>query len=118
MRFLRFSSETNGAAESHVTLTADWRRPILVAHCVTKRQATMSDTTTVRLPQDLKARLDQASRELARRKSWIIARALDQYLRGIKPTDLMEEARRQCRLANRADRRDRGWERFAEFGAK
>lgn len=78
----------------------------------------MSHTTTVRLPQDLKARLDQASRELARRKSWIIARALDQYLRGVKPTDLMREARRQCRLANRADRRDRGWERFAEFDAR
>lgn len=78
----------------------------------------MSDTTTVRLPRDLKARLDQASRELARRKSWIIAHALDQYLRGVQPADLMREARRQCRLANRADRRDRDWERFAEFDAR
>lgn len=78
----------------------------------------MSHTTTVRLPSDLRERLDQAARQLARGKSWIMARALDDYLARITPADALKEVRRQCRLANRADRRDRGWERFADFAAK
>ena len=75
----------------------------------------MSDTTTVRLPTDLKRRLDAAARQLARGKSWIITRALDEYLARATPAQLVKEARRQCRAANRADSRDRDWERFGDW---
>ena len=78
----------------------------------------MSQTTTVRLPAELRTRLERAAHQLARRKSWIIARALDDYLARMRPADALREARRQCRLANRGDRRERGWEQFADFSAK
>ncbi len=78
----------------------------------------MSHTTTVRLSAELRTRLERAVHQLARRKSWIIARALDDYLARMTPADALEEARRQCRLANRADRHERGWEQFIDLSDK
>ena len=75
----------------------------------------MSTTTTVRLSSELSRRLDEAANRMTRGKSWIIARALDEYLRQATPDELIKEVRRQCRAANRADRRDRGWEQFADW---
>lgn len=77
----------------------------------------MSDTTTVRLPPELKKKLELAARRQARGKSWIIQRALDEYLTRNQPDSQQTEAQRQCKAANSADRKDRGWEQFADWPA-
>lgn len=75
----------------------------------------MSNTTTVRLPPDLRKKLDVAARQQTRSKSWIIQRALDEYLARTISGALPTEALRQCKAANSADRRDKGWGQFGDW---
>ncbi len=75
----------------------------------------MSDTTTVRLPPDLKKRLETVARRQARGKSWIIQRALDEYLTRAQTDGASIEIKGQCGAANRADRKDPNWEVFGDW---
>ncbi len=75
----------------------------------------MSETTTVRLSAELKKKLETVARQQARGKSWIIQRALDEYLTRAIIGKFPTEAQRQCRAANNADRKDRGWEKFGDW---
>jgi predicted transcriptional regulator len=71
----------------------------------------MSVQTSVKLPDDLRARLDRAAELMARDRSSLIIEALDQYLaRVVAP----EEVARQCRAANAADGVE-DWEAFVEW---
>jgi predicted transcriptional regulator len=71
----------------------------------------MTIQTSVKLPDDLRTRLDQAAVLLARDRTAIIVEALDSYLSGLITE---EEVRRQCAAANAADAQD-DWEAFAEW---
>jgi predicted transcriptional regulator len=67
--------------------------------------------TSVKLPDELRARLDRAAELMARDRSALIIEALDQYLaRVVSP----EEIQRQCQAANSADASD-DWEAFVEW---
>ena len=66
-----------------------------------------STTTSIRLPDELRARLERTSRVLKRGKNSIITEAIDQYLRRFDREALIREARRQSLLVRDAeDRRD------------
>ncbi len=70
-----------------------------------------SETTSIRLPSNLRQQLEQASHLLHRGKNWIIVQALQAYINQILDTQLIEEARRQSLLANQADQpEDTSWE--------
>ena len=75
----------------------------------------MSDTTTVRLPPELKQKLEAVARQQARGKSWVIQRALDEYCARIMAGGLPAEAQRQCKAANKSDRKDSSWEQFGDW---
>lgn len=85
------------------------------ARCITHNTHIMSDTTTVRLPPDLKSRLESVARQQSRCKSWIIQRALDEYLTRAMNNEISAEARRQCLAANKADKKDQNWEQFGDW---
>jgi predicted transcriptional regulator len=71
----------------------------------------MSVQTSVKLPDELRARLDRAAALMARDRSAIIVEALDQYLASVlSPEDIA----RQCHAANAADATD-DWEAFIEW---
>lgn len=71
----------------------------------------MSVQTSVKLPDELRARLDRVAELAARDRSALIIEALEQYLaRFVSP----EEVARQCRAANEADASD-DWEAFVEW---
>ncbi|MEA3274438.1 MAG: ribbon-helix-helix protein, CopG family [Pseudomonadota bacterium] len=71
----------------------------------------MAIQTSVKLPEELRAKLDRAAELTARDRSALIIEALDRYLVGIV-TD--EEIRRQCKAANEADEKE-DWEAFVEW---
>jgi predicted transcriptional regulator len=69
-----------------------------------------SVSTNVRIRARLAARLERAATRMSRRKSWIVERALEQYLAAPGSARLADEARRQSRLASRGRRRsDNFW---------
>jgi len=73
-----------------------------------------STTSSFRIPDELRLRLEEATLRLHKGKNWIINRALEEYLSRQGNEALREEARRQSLLASR--RRSRGeaaWERAA-----
>jgi predicted transcriptional regulator len=73
-----------------------------------------SSTSSFRIPDELKSRLEEASRRTNMGKNRIINRALDEYLDRHSRTGLRQEARRQSLLASRkAANGDAGWERAA-----
>jgi predicted transcriptional regulator len=71
----------------------------------------MSVQTSVKLPDELRARLDRAAELMARDRSSIVIEALDQYLARLVS---VEEIARQCHAANAADTTD-DWEAFIEW---
>jgi len=71
----------------------------------------MAVQTSVKLPDELRARLDRAAELMARDRSSLIIEALDQYLAGVVSP---EEVARQCHAANEADASD-DWESFVEW---
>ncbi len=59
-----------------------------------------STTSTYRISEDLRVRLEQASRYLKRGKNWVINRALEDYLDKVGHDALAAEARRQSLVAS------------------
>lgn len=66
----------------------------------------MSTTTSIRLPPELRERVEHAEKTLHHGKNWIINRALDEYLKKLERHTLKKEADRQCHLLNEADKID------------
>jgi predicted transcriptional regulator len=67
-----------------------------------------SVTTSIRLEQQLARRLARAAARLSRGKSWIVSKALEDYLAKTNQEELKAEARRQSELVSRAERRGKG----------
>ena len=77
-------------------------------------------TTSIRLSPELRERLERTASRLHRGKSWLITRALEEYLARRESGELREEARRQSELASAAawadethwesDVDERGWQ--------
>lgn len=57
-------------------------------------------TTSIRLDNDMRQELEQASRHLHRGINWIIDQALKRYLSELHQETLIHEARRQSILAS------------------
>jgi len=73
-----------------------------------------SSTSSFRVPDDLKIRLENAARSLKKGKSRIINEALQEYLDRREKTDLRKEARRQSILASQMKWKDQElWEKAA-----
>jgi predicted transcriptional regulator len=73
-----------------------------------------SSTSSFRIPDDLRIRLDETSRRMNKGKNWIINQAVEQYLERHSQAGLREEAKRQSRLASRKCWKDApGWEKAA-----
>jgi len=58
-------------------------------------------TTSIRLPVDLRKKLDQVSRKTEKGKNGIIVEALKDYFEKIQIFSLQSEARKQSLLASR-----------------
>ena len=73
-----------------------------------------SSTTSIRIPDDLKIRLDRTARRMNKGKNWIIKQALAEYLQRHNMDLLREEARRQSLLASKKKWKDaKLWEEAA-----
>jgi predicted transcriptional regulator len=73
-----------------------------------------SSTSSFRIPDELKARLEQAAEQMKKGKNWIINRALEEYLERHSPEAFRAEARRQSLAASRHKWKDEEfWERMA-----
>lgn len=74
---------------------------------------TETTTTSIRLPIDLKKDLDKAAHILHRGKNWIIVQALEAYLKKVRYSALIKEARRQSLIASKKSEEDELtlWER-------
>lgn len=74
-----------------------------------------STTTSFRVSNELRSRLDQAARRLNRGKNAIITLALEEYLDKFNRQRFLEEARRQSILASAATGQDEGqWSKHAD----
>ncbi len=65
-----------------------------------------STTSSVRLPNDLRSRLDKATRQLKWQKNKIITQALEEFLERIERKQFLEDARKQSMLASAASSND------------
>ena len=73
-----------------------------------------SSKCSFRIPDRLKASLEEAARRTNKGKNWILNRALEEYLARHAGTHLREEARRQSLPASRKRWKDEGiWENAA-----
>ena len=73
-----------------------------------------SSTSSFRIPDELRLRLEETAGRLKRGKNWIINRAIEEYLDRHSRTRLREEGRRQSLLASRRRWKDaQQWERTA-----
>lgn len=73
-------------------------------------------TTSSRLPPELRKRLEATGRRLGRGTSWIIVRALEEYLAKGDDQSFVEEARRQAIRASEGVTPDEVfWEEAAEI---
>ena len=59
-----------------------------------------SVTTSVRLPAELRNRLETTAARMRRGKNWVIVQALEAYLARNDQQSFIEEARRQSRRAS------------------
>ena len=70
-----------------------------------------SSTSSFRIPDELKLRLEATARRMNKGKNWILNRALEEYLERHGREDLAAEARRQSLLASRQPWKDQqAWE--------
>jgi predicted DNA-binding protein len=73
-----------------------------------------SSTSSFRISEELRLRLEDAVRRAGKRKNWIINRALEEYLDRQSRSELQKEARRQSLLASRKGWTDEAlWEKAA-----
>ncbi len=63
----------------------------------------MSTTTSVRLDDEVKQKLDELSQQIHRPKNWIINQALSEFIDRNSVARMLEKARQQCLLANQQD---------------
>lgn len=78
------------------------------------RYVVASSTSSFRISDQLKARLDEAALRLKKGKNWIINQALDEYLSRNSLEALRVEARRQSLLASKKRWKDeKFWEKAA-----
>jgi predicted transcriptional regulator len=75
----------------------------------------MSNTIKIRLPSILMKKLESVARQQARTKSWVIQRALYEYLNCIMTDSYFSEAQRQCMTANNADKKEHDWEKMGDW---
>ena len=76
--------------------------------------AVASSTTSIRIPDDLKDRLESTARQMNKGKNWIIKQALAEYLQRHNMDVLRAEARRQSIAASKKKWKDeRFWNRIA-----
>lgn len=68
-----------------------------------------STTTSIRLPDELLARLVRAEKMLCHGKNWILKQALESFLEKLEKEDLKSEANRQALLANKTKFDDEAW---------
>lgn len=71
-----------------------------------------TETTSVRLPVELRHRLEKRAAALKIGRNRVIIEALEQFLRKGARSDFEAEARRQSLLAAQLDRPDEGWDRM------
>jgi predicted transcriptional regulator len=69
-------------------------------------------TTSVRLPIELRRRLEKRASMLRVGRNRVIIEALEQFLQKSMRSDFETEARRQSLLAAQLDRSDEGWDRM------
>ena len=73
-----------------------------------------SVTSSFRISETLRLRLEATARQLGQRKNWVINRALEEYLAKTHRAALAREARRQSLVASRVTTADeRFWARQA-----
>ena len=65
-----------------------------------------SSTSSFRIPDHLRLRLEETARHLGKGKNWILNQALEEYLSGPGRGGLANEARRQSILASRTGSAD------------
>ena len=75
-----------------------------------------SSISSVRMPDELRYRLERTARHLKKGKNWIINQALDEYMRKVDQDTLAAEARRQSLLVSSIEQResDEFWERISD----
>jgi predicted transcriptional regulator len=73
-----------------------------------------SSTSSFRIPDELKLRLEATARRMNKGKNWILNRALEEYLERHGRESLAAEARRQSLLAAKRPWKDQqAWEDVA-----
>lgn len=73
-----------------------------------------SVTTSVRLPRDLKRRIDRRAVSAGSGRNRVIIDALESFLREDEQAVYETEARRQSQLATKLDRPDPAWDEMIE----
>lgn len=93
----------------HVTA---WRLPLLHM-CYTRGMK--SSTSSFRISEDLRIRLERTARHMGRGKNWLINRALEAYLDQAGTDALAAEARRQSLAASgRTTKDEQFWQKQAD----
>ena len=76
-----------------------------------------STTSSYRIQEDLRVRLEHTARQLKKGKNWVINRAIEEYLNRVRRESLAAEARRQSLLASGVVTEDEEfWQRQADTG--
>jgi len=76
-----------------------------------------STTSSYRIQEDLRVRLEHAARQLKKGKNWVINRAIEEYLDRVHRESLAAEARRQSLLASGVVTEDEEfWHQRADTG--
>jgi predicted DNA-binding protein len=74
-----------------------------------------SSTSSFRISEDLRIRLERTARHLGKGKNWVINRALEEYLNRAGRDALAVEARRQSLAASGVTTRDEEfWEKQSD----
>lgn len=91
-------------------------RILVATQCNTHQGLLMqkSITTSVRLPRDLKRKIDRKAVSAGSGRNRVIIEALESYLREDGQADYEAEARRQSQLAAKLDRPDSAWDEMIE----
>jgi predicted DNA-binding protein len=87
--------------------------PSVLHLCYAK--AMKSSTSSFRIPEDLRIRLERTARHMGRGKNWLINRALEEYLNKVGREALAAEARRQSLAASGVTTKDEEfWQKQAD----
>ena len=73
-----------------------------------------SSTSSFRISEELRHRLEITARSVNKGKNWVLTRALEEYLDRHSQVGLRAEARRQSQLASKSQGKDEAlWEKSA-----